>query len=170
MLEKPYSLFVMLLVFVGVFCFTVVFVPIGSAQQLKQHKWWEVTPEEENPSPDYDSILYSEIAPRLHEITKNSSRVMVKVMGQSASGRDLYLAIVAAPGDEGRFGHYQKLRRLMIHNPEKAQAMIEVFDDFKVPVFINGSIHGNEYPGTDACIRLIETLAYDDSEEVQRHT
>ena len=168
MLEKPYSLFVMLWVFVGFFCFTVVCVPVGSAQQSKEQKWWEVTPEEENPSPDYDSILYSEIAPRLHEITKNSNRVMVKIMGQSASGRDLYLAIVAAPGDEGHFGHYQKLRRLMIHNPEKAQAMIEVFDDFKVPVFINGSIHGNEYPGTDACIRLIETLAYDDSEEVQR--
>jgi hypothetical protein len=167
MLEKPYRLFVTLWAFVGVFCFTVVFVPVGSAQQSEKHKWWEVTPEEENPSPDYDSILYSEIAPRLHEITKNSRRVMVKIMGQSASGRDLYLAIVAAPGDEGRFGHYQKLRRLMIHNPEKAQEMIEVFDDFKVPVFINGSIHGNEYPGTDACIRLIETFAYEDSEEVQ---
>jgi hypothetical protein len=166
-MKKRHSLFVLLWACVTVFCFTVVFVPVGSAQQSKKHKWWEVTPEEENPSPDYDSILYSEIAPRLHEITENSSRVMVQVMGQSAAGRDLYLAIVAAPGDEGRFGHYQNLRRLMIHNPEKAQAMIEVFDDFKVPVFINGSIHGREYPGTDACIRLIETLAYDDSEEVQ---
>jgi hypothetical protein len=45
--------------------------------------------------------------------------------------------------------------------------MIDKFGDFKVPVFINGSIHGNEYEGTDACIRLIETLAYGDSEEVQ---
>jgi hypothetical protein len=152
---------------VGVFCCTVAFVPVGWAQQWEQRPWWEVTPEEENPSADYDSILYSEIAPRLHEITENSRRVMVKIMGQSAAGRDLYLAIVAAPGDEGRFGHYQNLRRLMIHNPERAQAMIDVFDDFKVPVFINGSIHGFEYPGTDACMRLIETLAYDDSEEVQ---
>ena len=167
MLDKHHSLLVTLWAFVGVFCFTVLFVPVGSAQQSEKYKWWEVTPEEENPSPDYDSILYSEIAPRLHEITKNSIRVKVKIMGQSAAGRDLYLAIVAAPGDEGRFGHYRKLRRLMIHSPEKAQEMIEVFDDFKVPVFINGSIHGNEYPGTDACIRLLETMAYDDSDEVQ---
>jgi len=167
MLEKHNSLFVMLWAFVVVFCFTVLFIPTGSAQQAENYKWWEVTPEKENPSPDYDSILYSEIAPRLHEITKSSNRVMVQVMGQSVSGRDLFLAIVAAPGDEGRFGHYQRLRRLMIHNPEKAQTMLEVFDDFKVPVFINGSIHGHEYPGTDACMRLIETLAYEDSEEVQ---
>ncbi len=167
MLEKHPSFFVIIWAIVGVFCFTMVFVPAGSAQQSKMHKWWEVTPEEEIPSPNYDSILYSEIAPRLHEITKNSNRVMVQVMGQSVSGRDLFLTIVAAPGDEGRFGHYQRLRRLMIHNPEKAQTMLEVFDDFKVPVFINGSIHGHEYPGTDACMRLIETLAYEDSEEVQ---
>jgi len=45
--------------------------------------------------------------------------------------------------------------------------MIDKFGDFKVPVFINGSIHGNEYEGVDAAIRLIETLAYGDSEEVQ---
>ena len=107
-MKKRHSLFVTLGAFVTVFCFTVVFVPVGSAQQSKMHKWWEVTPEEENPSPYYDSILYSEIAPRLHEITENSRRVMVRVMGQSVSGRDLFLAIVAAPGDEGRFGHYQK--------------------------------------------------------------
>jgi hypothetical protein len=167
MLEKSHSLFVMLRAFVTIFCCAVVFVPVGSAHQPKMQKWWEVTPEKEIPSPYYNSMLYSEIAPSLHEITENSSRVMVKVMGQSAAGRDLYLAIVAAPGDEGRFGHYQKLRRLMIHDPEKAQAMIDVFDDFKVPVFINGSIHGFEYAGTDACMRLIETLAYEDSEEVQ---
>ena len=158
-MDKYPSSFVLLWAFFGAFCFTMVFVPVGSAQQSEKYKWWEVTPEEENPSPDYDSILYSEIAPRLHEITNNSSRVKVRIMGQSPAGRDLYLAIIAAPGDEGRFGHYQKLRRLMIHNPDKAQTMIEAFDDFKVPVFINGSIHGNEYPGTDACIRLIETLA-----------
>jgi hypothetical protein len=37
-----------------------------------------------------------------------------------------------------------------------------------VPVFINGSIHGNEYPGVDTNIRLIEQLAYEDSPEVQK--
>ena len=165
--KKHHGLFSILWAAATVFCFTVIYLPEGSAQQSSKHKWWEATLEEESPSPHYDSIPYAEIAPRLHEIAKNSNRLMVKVIGQSAAGRDLYLAIVAAPGDEGRFGHYQKLRRLMIHNPEKAQAMIDVFDDFKVPVFINGSIHGFEYAGTDACIRLIETLAYEDSEEVQ---
>jgi len=129
--------------------------------------WWDVTPEEENPSPNYDSILYSEIAPKLREIEKNSNRVKVDVIGQSAGGRNLFLVTLSAPEAMGRLGQYQAIRNTMLKNPEKAQEMIDKFGDFKVPVFINGSIHGNEYEGTDAAIRLIETLAYGDSEEVQ---
>ncbi len=141
---------------------------LASGDKGQKEKWWKVTPEPEVPSPGYDSILYSEIAPKLREIQKNSNkRIRVKVMGKSAGGRNLFLVTVAAPGDDGRFGHYKRLRRLMIRNPEKALEKIEDFDDFKVPVFINGSIHGDEYPGTDACMRLIEQLAYDNSPEVQ---
>jgi len=132
-----------------------------------QGKWWDVVPEDENPSSSYDSILYSEIAPKLREIEKNSNRVKVDVIGQSAGGRNLFLVTLSAPEAMGRLGQYQAIRKTMLKDPEKAQAMIEKFGDFKVPVFINGSIHGGEYTGVDACIRLIEKLAYDDSEEVQ---
>jgi hypothetical protein len=137
---------------------------VGSPQS--QGKWWDVSPEAENPSEYYGSILYSEIAPKLREIEKSSNRVKVDVIGQSAGGRDLYLVTISKPGSSGRFGHIKSLRKMMIKDPEKALEKIDQYKDFKVPVFINGSIHGNEYPGTDACIRLIETLAYDNSEEV----
>ncbi len=130
--------------------------------------WWDVEPEEENPSPFYDSILYSEIAPKLREIEMNSNRVKVEVIGQSAGGRDLFLVTLSDPKAMGRLGQYQAIRNTMLKDPEKAQEMIEKFGDFKVPVFINGSIHGNEYPGVDAAIRLIERLAYEDSPEVQK--
>ncbi|MDH3261591.1 MAG: M14 family zinc carboxypeptidase [Acidimicrobiia bacterium] len=129
--------------------------------------WWDVVPEEENPSPFYDSILYSEIAPKLREIEVNSNRVKVEVIGQSAGGRDMFLVTLSAPESMGRLGQYQAISQTMLKDPEKAQEMIDKFGDFKVPVFINGSIHGGEYPGTDAAIRLIETLAYEDTPEVQ---
>jgi hypothetical protein len=129
--------------------------------------WWSVEPEEETPSAFYDSILYSEIAPRLRELEVNSNRVKIDVIGQSAAGRNLFLATVSAPEAMGRLGKYQAIRNTMLKDPEKAQEMIDKFGDFKVPVFVSGSIHGNEYPGTDAAIRLIETLAYEDTPEVQ---
>ena len=68
----------------------------------------------------------------------------------------------------GRLGQSQSIRQQMLKDPEKAQEMIDGFGDFKVPVFINGSIHGNEYPGTDASMRLIEKLAFEDRPEVQQ--
>jgi hypothetical protein len=127
--------------------------------------WWEVTPEPEIPSPQYDSMLYSEIAPRLREIETTSNRVKVEVLGQSAGGRNMFLVVLSAPEAMGRLGQYQAIRNTMLKDPNKAQEMIDRFGDFKVPIFINGSIHGNEYPGTDAAMRLIETLAYDSSPE-----
>lgn len=133
-----------------------------------QGKWWDVTPEEENSATLYDSILYSEIGPRLREIEMNSNRVKVDVIGQSADGRDLFLVTLSDPQAMGRLGRYQAIRNTMLKDPEKAQAMIDEFGDFKVPVFINASIHGDEYPGVDAAIRLIETLAYENTEEVEK--
>ena len=128
--------------------------------------WWEVEPEPENPSPFYDSILYSEIAPKLREIETNSNRVKVEVIGQSAAGRNLFLVTLSEPSAMGRLGAYKSIANAMLSDPEKAQDKIARLGDFKIPVFINGSIHGNEYPGTDAAIRLIETLAYSDDPEV----
>ncbi len=118
-------------------------------------------------SPPDDLIPYSEIAPTLYEIESTSNRVRVEVMGQSAGGHDLFLVTVADPQSMGRIGKYQALRQLMLKDPEKAQEMIDQFEDFKVPVFINASVHGNEPEGVDAAIELIRTLAYENSEEVQ---
>jgi hypothetical protein len=115
----------------------------------------------------YDAIPYEEIAGKLAEIEANSNRVKVEVIGQSAGGRDMFLVTLSDPQAMGRLGKYQVIRRMMLADPEKAQDMIEKFGDFKVPFMVNASIHGTEYPGVDAGLRLIEELAYGDSEEVQ---
>lgn len=141
-------------------------VPIARAKQ-KQGRWWETVPEDEVPSPYYDSILYGEIAPALREIEVKSNRVRVEVIGQSAGRRNLFLVTVSAPEAFGRLGRYQALRQLMLKDPEKAQEMIDEFDDFKVPFYIHASVHGNEYPGVDAAIELIRTLAFEDAQEVR---
>ena len=158
-------------------CILAITIFVMPATSLAKHQsklpdWCFVDPEPEVPSEYYDSMLYSEIAPRLCEIQRTSNRVEVEVIGQSAGGRNLYLATVTEPFNKKRKrqkdkGRHKNLRRLMIKDPDKALALIEDYDDFNVPVFINCSIHGGEYPGTDACMRMIETLAYDDSEEVK---
>jgi hypothetical protein len=155
--------------FLVLICMAMLAIPASASPPAQsQGNWWDVSPEPEVPSPYYDSILYSEIAPRLRQIEQTSNRVRVEVIGQSAGGRNLFLVTISDPEAMGRLGQYQAIRATMLKDPEKAQEMIDKFGDFKVPVFINGSIHGNEYPGVDASMGLIEKLAYDDSPETRQ--
>lgn len=145
----------------------VVFTGYSIASSAPGDNWWEVIPEDEVPSPYYDSILYSEIAPALYTISQNSDRVDISVIGKSAGNRDLFLAIITDQSDnQGSLGYYKQIRKLMQTDPAEAQKLLET-KDVKVPVFINCSIHGDEYPGTDAGIRLIRNFAYYESEEVK---
>jgi hypothetical protein len=150
--------------------FLIALLPAGAlANPLEDDggQWWIPTPEPNEVPLSDNGYLYSQIAPKLREFETTSNRVRVEVIGQSAGGRNLFLAIVSAPEALGRLGQYQAIRQTMLKDPEKAQEMIDKFGDFKVPVFVNGSIHGGEVTGVDAIMRLIEKLAYDDSPEVQ---
>ena len=113
-----------------------------------QGAWWNTTPEVNKDLPP-GLMPYHEVAPRLREIERRSNRVQVEVIGQSAQGRDLYLVTVSEPSAQGRFGRYKALRNLMLRDPERAQERAAEFEDFKVPVFVNGNIHGNEWEGID---------------------
>ncbi len=150
-----------------VICAALLLAPHATQAGSRETPWWIVTPEPEVPSRQYDSILYAEIAPRLYEILNTSNRVKVDVIGQSAGGRNMFLVTVADPQALGRLGQYMAIRQTMLKDPEKAQELIDKLGDFKVPVFINASIHGDEYPGVDAALRLIETPAFEDTPEVQ---
>ena len=130
-------------------------------------QYWEEKDIEEVENPYYDMIMYSEIEAKLQEIEIASDRVQVEIIGKSGTaGYDLYQVIVAEPSAFGRLGEYQAFYQMMIHDPEEAQSMIDAGMDFKALVYINASIHGDEAPGVDAAIMLIETLAYENTEEV----
>ena len=74
-----------------------------------QGKWWDVVPEDEAEPPYDTAIPYSEIGPKLREIEKNSNRVKVDVIGQSAGGRNLFLVTLSDPQAMGRLGRYQAI-------------------------------------------------------------
>lgn len=108
---------------------------------------------------------YHEVAPRLNDLAERSNRLQVEVMGQSAGGRDLYLATLTAPPQRG-INAQRVLRQRMMRTPVWASENLDRYRDFKVPVWINASIHGNEYEGVDAALATIERLALSDDPEV----
>ena len=110
---------------------------------------------------------YSEILGILEELNA-SDRVLVQVIGQSVNGYDLYLATVADPTVLENLDSYKEFAELTVEDPELAWKLVDNGTmEYKATIFITGSIHGDEMMGTDACLDLIELLAYGDTEEVE---
>ncbi|MGW6455088.1 M14 family zinc carboxypeptidase [Streptomyces sp. NPDC055078] len=102
---------------------------------------------------------YHSIAPRLNEIQKLGNRVSVEVAGRSAGGHELYLVTVTAPESGGQAREQERMRERIENSPASAARDKRIKSGYKTPVFINNNIHGNEWEGTDAALRLIEELA-----------
>jgi hypothetical protein len=135
-------------------------------------KWTNVNVYEEQDgskfnSENYDFMKFSQIGAKLTAIEKQSNRVKVEVRGTSADGHPLYVVTIADPTTQGKFGKFQSLRKQMFKNPGKAQDWIANNPDFKVPIMINGSIHGTEFVGSDAVIQLIERFATQNDAETK---
>lgn len=135
-------------------------------------KWTNVNVYEEQDgskfnSENYDFVKFSQIGSKLKDIEKQSNRIKVEVRGTSADGHPLYVVTIADPTTQGKFGKFQALRKQMFKNPGKAQDWIANNKDFKVPIMINGSIHGTEFAGSDAILQLIERFATQNDQETK---
>jgi hypothetical protein len=115
-----------------------------------------------DPPGSFPHIPYYAIGCTLESIqSRSGGRMALEVIGQSAGGRDMYQvtinALETAEQREGDSRLRQILRRAL-SDPGRAQSLLER-GDAKVPIFIQGGIHGNEYEGVDAAMRTIERLA-----------
>nr|WP_315019963.1 M14 family zinc carboxypeptidase [uncultured Aminipila sp.] len=115
-----------------------------------------------------NQILYSEIGSKLKEIKDKNSKIMdYQIIGQTNQGRDLYLVTLTDGDGMQNLQKHKDFMENAVKNPQAAMDYIKKNTDYKVPVFFNASIHGNETPGVDGVIKLIEKLTTDKSAEVQ---
>jgi len=102
---------------------------------------------------------YDEIAPFLNELMDASDRVSAQVVGTSAQGRDIYLVTLTSPETADQTRQQGVWRDLIKADPVAAAADATLQSGYKVPMWFNGNIHGNEWEGTDATLNYIEDLA-----------
>ncbi|WP_381798948.1 M14 family zinc carboxypeptidase [Streptomyces niveus] len=102
---------------------------------------------------------YHALAPRLNALQELGNRVSVEVTGRSAGGHDLYLVTVTAPESAKEAAEQERMRERIENSPASAAKDKKIKESYKTPVFINNNIHGNEWEGTDAALKLIEELA-----------
>ncbi|MFJ8935868.1 M14 family zinc carboxypeptidase [Streptomyces sp. NPDC102365] len=102
---------------------------------------------------------YHAIAPKLNALQGLGERVSVEVAGRSAGGHRLFLVTVTAPESDRQARAQERMRELIENAPVAAAKDPAVKRDYKTPVFFNNNIHGDEWEGTDASLKLIEKLA-----------
>jgi Zinc carboxypeptidase len=118
-----------------------------------------------DPAGSFAHIPYYAIGCTLQQIQAASldGRMSYEVIGQSAGGRDMYGVVInqLKTSDQRRdYQHWVKWRGVALDDPITAQGYLSKWgDDIKVPVYIQGGIHGNEYEGVDADMKLIQELA-----------
>jgi hypothetical protein len=90
-------------------------------------------------------------------------RMSFEVHGSSAMGRPMYKVVInqlQTDAQQASFDHWTTLRRQAASNPAAAQRQLRGWSDrVKVPLYVQGGIHGNEFEGVDANMRTIERLA-----------
>jgi hypothetical protein len=94
---------------------------------------------------------------------QSNGRMTVEMTGKSANGFDLYAVTINALATDAQqrdFAHWKQMRRSALTDPAYSQSLLDSRGDkFKIPIFIQAGIHGNESEGIDADMRLIERLA-----------
>jgi hypothetical protein len=121
-----------------------------------------LTPDPENPGDKSIKLgltPYHAIAPKLNALQKLGDRVSVEVVGRSAGGHRLYLVTVTAPESARQARAQERMRELIENAPARAAKDPTIKAGYKAPVFFNNNIHGNEWEGTDASLKLVEQLA-----------
>ncbi|MET9381491.1 M14 family zinc carboxypeptidase [Streptomyces sp. NPDC002928] len=121
-----------------------------------------LSPDPENPADKSIKLgltPYHAIAPKLNDLQALGDRVSVEVAGRSAGGHRLYLVTVTGPETARQAQAQARMRELIENAPTTAAKSPEIKASYKTPVFFNNNIHGNEWEGTDASLKLIEQLA-----------
>jgi hypothetical protein len=118
-----------------------------------------------HPVGSFPHIPYYAIGCTLADIEANQlgDRMSVEVIGHSALGRPMYGVVFNPLETEQQIRDYNRwnqYRGIALEDPVRAQELLEKWgDDIKVPVYVQGAIHGNEYEGVESNMQLIEELA-----------
>jgi len=117
-----------------------------------------------DPAGSFPHIPYYAIRCTLEEIVaKSAGRMYLQAIGRSALGRELFLVTVNAQETVQQrqdLQAWQQVRKVALDDPVRGQALLASYGDrVKLPIFIQGAIHGNEYEGVEAIFTMLERLA-----------
>jgi len=105
------------------------------------------------------AALYSELEEKLNKLIElYPNQIRIEKIGKSHEGKDLLLVMLSDCIGVDSIAEYQKFRDVAFNDPQKIRTEIEQGCNYKIPVFFNANLHGNEISGTDGMLSLIQYL------------
>ncbi|MDA0185274.1 M14 family zinc carboxypeptidase [Solirubrobacter phytolaccae] len=134
-----------------------IFAPAAGYPQQNVLPVWPDNPNDQ--SIPIGVIPYDEIAPKLNALQAASNRVSARVAGKSSSGYDLYAVTLTWPETPAESAQQEAWKNKIEDDPVAARTDGALLAGYKTPLFANGNIHGNEWEGTDAILKVLEEWA-----------
>jgi hypothetical protein len=117
-----------------------------------------------DPAGSFPHIPHYAIGCTLADIRERSrGRMKIEVIGKSTEGRNMYGVVInrlRTWQEKRAYRNWTDIREVALDNPIHALKLLrKMGDDVKVPILVQGSIHGDEYEGVDSNMEVIEKYA-----------
>ncbi len=118
---------------------------------------------------DYFLANYTQLTEYWRKLAKESDRMKLVSIGQTAEGRDQYMAIVSSPENMKKLEYYRGIAQRLAHarglTDEQAHALAK---EGKAVVWIDGGLHATEVLGAHQLMETVYQLVSRSDEETQR--
>ena len=105
---------------------------------------------------DYQLANYVQLTAYWQTLARESDRMRLESIGQTAEGRDQWMAIITSPENHGRLGRYQEIAERLARaeglRDDDARALAA---EGKAVVWIDGGLHATEVLGAQQLIELV---------------
>src|SRR5687768_6232184 len=118
---------------------------------------------------DYWLASYKQISAYWQKLARESDRMVLDTIGQTAEGRPQLMAIVTSPANHRSLARYKEISRRLSHaeglTDDQARALAK---EGKAVIWIDGGLHANEVLGAQQLTETIYQFTSKNDEETQR--
>lgn len=130
------------------------------------------TPMEEfgfNLGDDYQLANYSQLERYWQKLAVESDRMSLEVIGRTAEGRPMYMAVITSPENHRNLDRYREIaRRLALAGDLTESGARLLASEGRAIVWIDGGIHADETLGAQQLMELVYRLVSSSDEETLR--
>ena len=118
---------------------------------------------------DYCLANYTQMVAYWEKLAQESGRLKLKVIGQTAEGRPILMAIITSPENQQNLVRYQEIsRRLALAQGLTDEEARSLAAEGKAVVWIDGGLHATEVLGSQQLIELVyQMVSQNDSETLR---